>query len=256
MDAYKRILVVDDEEQVIFVLRNSLKKLGDMYEVVTATNGQEALDKARNAPFDLLITDLKMPGMSGVALTEAIRTIDPDMKVVWVTAYDQWEAEAKRLGVYRYVLKPLDVDEIRRIAREGLEAGPSDHVSRPAPNVLVMEDNDDLRRLYSRALEKAGHRAYPAATIQEARELLAQHHFDIFLCDIHIGGDRGTDLLREHLDRLRKVGTQIIMVSGDARYRDICEEMGIEFYIEKPVAIPPFIMLVNRLTARRMPQPA
>jgi DNA-binding NtrC family response regulator len=252
--AYKRILIVDDEEQVVFVLRNSLKKLGEMYEIVTATNGQDAIDKFENAPFDLLITDLKMPGMNGVVLTEKIRAMDPKTQVIWVTGHDEWQADAQRLGVYRYILKPLDVEDIRQVAREGLEAGQPARpaAERPASQVLIMDDTDDLRRLYSKALGKAGYKVYPAATIHQARQLLGQHHFDVFLCDIRMGSEGlGIDLLREQLDALNRAGTQVIMVSAEARYRDMCEEMGIEFYVEKPVALPPLITLVNRLTASR-----
>lgn len=249
--SYKRILVVDDEEQVVFVLHNSLKKLGAMYEIVTARNGQEALDKIEQAPVDLLVTDLAMPDMDGVALTEAVRTQAPHTKIVWVSAHSQWAGEAERLGVRRYILKPLDVAEIRRVVREELEASPPPPPTPLQGKILIMEDTDDLRRLYSKTLAKAGYQVFPAATIREARELLAQHRFDVFMCDIRMGSEGlGTDLLREQLDALRALGTEIIMVSAEARYRDLCEEMGIEFYIEKPVALPPLITLVNRLLTR------
>ncbi len=120
----KRILVVDDDERVLFVLHDTLARLGSEYEVVTAHSGYEALDKAREMPFDLLIADLRMPGMDGVELTEAVKTLSPSTVVIWITAYGSQEtrAEAQRLGVYRCLDKPLQVAEIRRIAREALEA--------------------------------------------------------------------------------------------------------------------------------------
>ena len=71
----KRILVVDDEEQVVSVLRDSLRKLGQDYEIVTAQNGYDALEVVKKTSFDLVITDLKMPGMNGLELTEAIHTL-------------------------------------------------------------------------------------------------------------------------------------------------------------------------------------
>lgn len=120
----KRILVVDDDERVLFVLHDILAGLGSEYEIVTAQNGYEALDKARGIPFDLLITDLRMPGMDGVELTEAVRTLSPSTVVIWITAYGSQEtnAEARRLGVYCCLDKPLEVAEIRQTAREALEA--------------------------------------------------------------------------------------------------------------------------------------
>ncbi len=96
----KRILVVDDDERVLFVLHVILAGLGSQYEVVTAQSGYEALDKAREMPFDLLIADLRMPGMDGVEPTEAVRTLSPSTVVIWITAYDSQEtnAEAQRPG--------------------------------------------------------------------------------------------------------------------------------------------------------------
>ncbi len=129
----KRILVVDDDERVLFVLHDILAGLGSQYEVVTAQSGYEALDKAREKPFDLLIADLRMPGMDGVELTEAVRALSPSTVVIWITAYGSQEtsAEARRLGVYRCLDKPLEVTEIRQIAREALEAA-----GRQTPDVI------------------------------------------------------------------------------------------------------------------------
>jgi two-component system response regulator HydG len=119
----KRILVVDDDERVLFVLHDTLTRLGSEYEIVTAQSGYEALDKAREVPFDLLIADLRMPGMDGVELTEAVRALNPRIAVIWITAYGSQEtnAEAQRLGVYRCLDKPLEITEIRQIAQEALE---------------------------------------------------------------------------------------------------------------------------------------
>jgi DNA-binding NtrC family response regulator len=263
MSTYKRLLIVDDEEQVIFVLRNSLRKLGSLYEIVTATSGYEALDKIRQAPFDVVITDLKMPGMDGIALTAAIRAVDPQTRVIWATAHNQWEAEARRLGVFRYVLKPLDVDELRQVALEGLEASvasgdstrPVTSAGLPSRNVslLILDDDENLRRIFGRALARAGYTVYDAASLEQARALLAHMAFDVFLCDIQVGGERGTDLLREQMDWLNQAGTQVIMMSSAAQYRDECADLGIEFYMEKPVSLGPLVTLVNRLTANRSP---
>ncbi len=254
MNANKRILVVDDEEQVAHTLGKVLRKLGNTYEIVTATSGYQALDMVKDASFDLLITDLMMPGMNGITLTETVRAVAPKMKVIWLTAHSQWGAEAQRLGIYRYVLKPVDVDAIRQIVREELEikALPIELAPLPAceeKRVLVLDDNDYLRRLFSRVLDQAGYKTWQAATLQEARALLDEQHFDVFLCDIHLGNDRGTDLVRDRLSALGAAGTQVVMVSGEARYREICEDMGIEFYIEKPVALDALVTLVKRLTA-------
>lgn len=120
----KRILIVDDDERVLYVLRRALTGLGDGYEIVTAEGGREALSKAGVTPFDLLITDLRMADMGGIELTEGIKDLNASTVVVWVTAYGSHRVadEAGRLSVHRCLDKPLKVAEIRGIVREALES--------------------------------------------------------------------------------------------------------------------------------------
>ena len=125
MKKSKRILVVDDDERVLLVFHDALMRLGCEFEIVTARNGREALEKAREAPFDLIITDLRMPDVDGIALTEAIREIDLEVAVIWMTAYGchAMRAEAARLAVYRCLDKPVEIGEIRDAVRQALRAG-------------------------------------------------------------------------------------------------------------------------------------
>ena len=116
------ILIVDDEERVLFVLQNALMKLEDGFEVLTANTSADALRKASEEHCDLVITDLIMPDEDGIEFTEKIQAVAGEPTVVWMTAYgcQSFESEAERLGVYRCVEKPLEIDEIRQLAREAL----------------------------------------------------------------------------------------------------------------------------------------
>ena len=120
----KRILVVDDDERVRLVFQKALARLGSGYQVEVAQNGREALEKAMEEPFDLIMTDLRMPELGGVELTKAIKRYCPDTIVVWMTSYGchSLAAEARLLAVYRCLEKPLEVSEIRQVAREALES--------------------------------------------------------------------------------------------------------------------------------------
>jgi two-component system response regulator AtoC len=124
MGVRKRILVVDDEPAVLFVLHDTLLELGSEYEIVAADNGSEALDYARQSPFDLVITDLSMPDMGGIQFTEAIQAQCPNIPVIWLTAYGSYNvsADARRLNVYSCRDKPLEISEILDLAREALGA--------------------------------------------------------------------------------------------------------------------------------------
>ena len=106
------------------MLRRALAVLNNGCEIVTAQSGGDALKRAREAAFDVVITDLAMSGMDGVALTEAIKAQKPDTIVIWITAYGcyQRREDAERLSVYRCLEKPLKIAQIREAVLEALES--------------------------------------------------------------------------------------------------------------------------------------
>ena len=117
----KRILVVDDDESLRWVTQAQLQQSG--YEVNAAANGNEGLASIQHAPPDLVITDLKMPGMSGLEFLKKIRADYPEILVIVVTAFGTVETavEAMKAGAYDYITKPVNMDELRLIVSRGLE---------------------------------------------------------------------------------------------------------------------------------------
>lgn len=107
-----RVLVVDDEEIIRDSLSFILQKEG--YDVQQAANGQEAFEKVKENPPDVIITDIEMPGMKGVELLEKVSHVSPQTFVIIITAYGSIETaiQALRKGAYDYILKPLDFDEM------------------------------------------------------------------------------------------------------------------------------------------------
>jgi two-component system NtrC family response regulator len=117
----KRILVVDDDQSLRWVTQAQLQQSG--YQVDAAANAKEALDRIRDAPPDLVITDLMMPGMSGVELLRNIRAEYPEIIVILVTAFGTVEnaVEAMKAGAYDYITKPVNMEELRLVVGRGLE---------------------------------------------------------------------------------------------------------------------------------------
>jgi DNA-binding NtrC family response regulator len=118
----KRVLIVDDDQSVLFVLYHTIARLGDEYEIVTAATAEEAWECFDENDFDLIITDLRLPGKSGIDFTEHVREKDGDVPVIWITAYGGSETpnKAAELSVCSYMNKPLEIGEIRKKAREAL----------------------------------------------------------------------------------------------------------------------------------------
>lgn len=118
--------------------------------------------------------------------------------------------------------------------------------------VLVMDDDNNMRLIYKKALRYAGYEVHPASTLQEARDLLTQNHFDILLCDVCMdNGNYGTDLIREQFDHLTQHGTKVIMMSSESRFRAACEALGVDRFMEEPVGVRPLVELVGSLTTRQ-----
>jgi two-component system NtrC family response regulator len=107
-----RILVVDDDDNLRWVVRTQLEDAG--YEVATAADGPAALADIQESRPALVLTDLKMPGMSGLELLDKIRTNEPELPVIVITAFGtiQSAVEAVKRGAYDYLSKPIDYDDL------------------------------------------------------------------------------------------------------------------------------------------------
>ena len=117
-----RILVVDDERSMRELLAIVLRREG--YEVLLAENGRLAIETLEREPVDLLISDIKMPDLTGVDVLRAAKRIDPDILAIMITAFASTETavEAMRLGACDYLSKPFDVDVLKMKVREKLES--------------------------------------------------------------------------------------------------------------------------------------
>jgi DNA-binding response OmpR family regulator len=116
-----RVLVVDDEENVRVTTAAILEQEG--YEVATASDGREALEMAARKHFDLVLTDLRMDDMDGIALLHELQTQHPSMVTIVLTGYASIESsiDALRQGVYDYLVKPCMVEDLKRTVRRALE---------------------------------------------------------------------------------------------------------------------------------------
>ena len=121
MAAKPRILVVDDEP----VVRESLHAWfsTDEFPIEMADSGPEAIRKLQESSWDILLTDVKMPGMDGLELQKKAKEIDPDITVIIMTAYASVDSamQAIKEGAYDYVTKPLDPEDLEQIINRAAE---------------------------------------------------------------------------------------------------------------------------------------
>ena len=116
-----KILIVDDDKKLLSALKVILNEDGS--EVTACSNGQKAIDLCCNEKFDLIITDLMMPGVSGLDVLKKTRKIDPDILVILITGFASLETavQAIREGAYDYITKPFKLDEIKIVVNNARE---------------------------------------------------------------------------------------------------------------------------------------
>ncbi len=115
------ILVVDDEPNYLVVLRELLEEEG--FEALTADNAEKALHIARDSDLDLVVTDMRMPGMDGLELLKTLKNIDTDLPIIMITAFGEVEmaVTAMQAGAFTYLNKPFDNEELVVNIRKAVE---------------------------------------------------------------------------------------------------------------------------------------
>ncbi len=115
-----RVLIVDDDKTLLSALKSILEQDND---VTVCNDGNKAIDLCKNEKFDLIITDLMMPGANGLEVLTETRKIDPDSLVVLITGFASLETAVKaiREGAYDYITKPFKLDEIKIIVNNARE---------------------------------------------------------------------------------------------------------------------------------------
>ncbi|MBE6184712.1 response regulator [Heyndrickxia ginsengihumi] len=116
----EKILIVDDQFGIRILLTEVLQKEG--YETFQAANGVQALELVKKYTFDLVLLDMKIPGMDGIEILKRMKKIHSDIRVIIMTAYGELDMieETKKLGALTHFAKPFDIDDIRKAVKESL----------------------------------------------------------------------------------------------------------------------------------------
>ena len=154
-----KILIVDDEANIRNALAKLLTKVG--HSVKSASNAQEALAMLRSSPFDVVLTDLRMPGEDGIHLLREIKKRDPAIEVIVMTAYGTIETavQAMREGAYDYIEKPINMERLPLLLERAVERR------------TLTEDNVRLRKVVS-AKEEYGNLVGRSEKITKLYELI------------------------------------------------------------------------------------
>ena len=142
------ILVVEDNEDLCTAVAYNLKKKD--YDAETAFSGETALDKARRSIFDLVLLDINLPGIDGITVLKRLKTHDPDLLVIMITAYGDLShaISAMQGGAYDYLTKPFELEELRLKVEKALE---TQRLRREVNQLRRRELEDPIQGIYGRS---------------------------------------------------------------------------------------------------------
>ncbi|TMG01695.1 MAG: response regulator [Chloroflexi bacterium] len=266
------VLVVDDDPALLQALPKALQLRMSEVTVDTANSATTALDRMVGRDYDAIVTDIKMPGMDGLALLTEIRTRRPDTPILIITGHGEHALaiQALRGGAYDFIHKPIDRDQIvgslqramaahartrrvkdRQVALERCAAELeqiAEQLGRQQARVLLVDDDPALLQALPQALRlrMGGVTVETADSAAAALDRIAARDYDAIVTDIKMPGMDGLGLLAEI--RGRQPDTPTLMITGHGEY-DLalrCLRGGAYDFIQKPIDRDHFVASLHR----------
>ena len=249
-----RILIVDDEKEFLQAVEPGLVRRG--FDVTLAESGSAALELVQARIFDVVVLDVKMPGINGVdTFREIYRTL-PDLPVILLTGHGNMEQafESSRDGVYEYLTKPCDVEKLSQVAREAAARGAKRTTPGTTPReeirLLLVDDDRDFVMSIKVALERRGVVVSEAYDGRDAIEAVRTNKFHVAVVDVRMPGMDGLTLL----GRLRETDPllEVILLSGHPSVSDVRRGLqeGAFDYLTKPQRVEDLVERIQEAWQR------
>ncbi len=259
-----RLLMVDDEEEFIAATGKILQRRG--VEVITASDGITALNLMREFLPDIVILDLKMPGMDGSVVFDHIRDEFPGTPVIMLTGHGTVSNafQMSKKGIYDYISKPCDMDELIGKIYKAVAASieeKSKHSAGKKDNnftngesrihVLIVDDETEFLDSMLSVLQRRNMQVYTAASAEEAFELLEDKYIQVIVLDIRMPGIDGLEAL--NILKKKYEEQQIILLTGHPTIETAMEGMkkGAFEFLMKPPDINELVDLIRKANEDR-----
>jgi DNA-binding NtrC family response regulator len=229
-----KVLLVDDEQEFAESLSERLELRDVKAEV--ALDGEQALEAMERDEADVMVLDLRMPGIDGIEVLRRVKRDHPDVSVVILTGHgtDRDEQEALRLGASAYLKKPVDVDQLLgALHQEKLK-------------VLLVDDEQEFVESLSERLSLRNLTAGVALDGEQALEAVERDEPDVMVLDLRMPGIDGIEVLRRV--RENHPGVAVVVLTGHGTEEDEKEaiRLGASAYLKKPVDVDQLVGVLHR----------
>jgi len=243
----EHVLIVEDEESLCLYIKKMVEKLD--YQVTFAVRSLDALAAIENGlrP-DLIITDVVMPEMNGKELVDQVRKLVPNQKVLFMSGFTDDVIEHHGvLGIdIPFIQKPFSPGEIAYRIKQLLT---QQKASTSENCILMIDDEEEVRILVQRALQKNGYRFIGASNVKEALIAITENEFDVMIVDMNLCGISGIEALQD----IRKTGNAVpaILFSGVNPNLDseLLKSLGVVATVVKSFDNKPLIQCIDDIVS-------
>ncbi|GLZ85649.1 two-component system response regulator [Metapseudomonas resinovorans] len=240
-----RILFVDDEERI---LRSLALQFRRQYEVITESDPLRALERLKEESVQIIVSDQRMPRMSGAELLARSREVAPECLRILLTGYSDLDAAVEALnngGIFRYLTKPWDPQEMAFTLRQAAEIAER-QASAPvtaatsdlaAPlNLLLLDDDPETLHCVEAFCQAGGHRLMRAHNLSEALVTLNLEPVDLLVSDLKLGGEDMAPLLKSLAQAHPRLLSLVVTPFRDTQaLLKLINEAQIFRYLPKPI---------------------
>ena len=248
LNAQSLILVVDDQDEDRETLRDIFNDKG--YRTITAKDGMEAINIVGEKNFDVILLDIKMPGINGIEALERIKKINPQIGVIMMTAYagEEVVSEVLKKGAYACLYKPmLDIEKLSQIIQDIHSKSRGKAPVHKAANILLVDDEPDYRETLGDILSDEGYQIACVSTGEEAIEEVGKRDYNIALVDYKLADTTGMELAEKLKDK--KPSLSVIMMTGFSNLDSVRKNNRNILYeiLVKPIQMPDLKRLIREV---------
>lgn len=265
MASQKHILVVDDEPIVCTTLKSILSDFG--YQVTISHDGFQAKETLITQSFDLIISDISMPGLDGLSLLSHIQEQSPNTPVIILASITDPLVRKRALeqGAKACVDKPIRFQELNTLIETYLSPSQPSQTERlpnkkiaPSPaspatklNVLIVDDEHIVHETLSGFIQELGHHPHSVYDGTAALQLIETHPFDLALIDVRMPGIDGLELLEHIHKNISNLPVVIMTGHGDPIMSEKAKSLGAYDFVIKPIRLFDLLEMLDQISTQK-----
>nr|MBU1327524.1 response regulator [Candidatus Omnitrophota bacterium] len=237
------ILIVDDEVSFCKTIAKILSRKG--YETATAENGFKALGIIKKRAYDVVLMDIRMPGMNGVEAYKKIKAMRPGAIAILMTAFsvDELIKEAQKEGVYATLHKPLVIDVLINSIERAKNSGPL---------LAIVDDDPGICKTMGGILKKKGYKVSICGTGEEAISIAKEKPSDVLFIDMKLPALNGLETYLE-IKRINPNAIAVMMTAYETKMEDLVKqalEEGAYICLLKPFDMDEVLRLIDEISQK------